>query len=124
MVGCLYPNKRYGVLSQQQEWRLRAEEAETFSEIAVLIREFNDSIVTVTKWDDFVPALDAKKMILAPWCEEVAVEEDVKTRSASEEGAGAKTLCIPFDQPDLPAGTKCFASGKPAKSWALWGRSY
>lgn len=86
--------------------------------------EFNDSIVTVTKWDDFVPALDAKKMILAPWCEEVAVEEDVKTRSASEEGAGAKTLCIPFDQPDLPAGTKCFASSKPAKSWALWGRSY
>lgn len=37
---------------------------------------------------------------------------------------GAKTLCIPFDQPDLPEGTKCFASGKPAKNWALWGRSY
>ena len=63
-------------------------------------------------------------MILAPWCEEVEVEEDVKGRSASAEGAGAKTLCIPFDQPNLPAGTKCFASGKPAKSWALWGRSY
>ncbi|QDZ18022.1 prolyl-tRNA ligase [Chloropicon primus] len=86
--------------------------------------EFNESIVRVTNWDGFVPALDAKKMILAPWCEEVAVEEDVKTRSASEEGAGAKTLCIPFDQPELPTGTKCFASGKPAKSWALWGRSY
>lgn len=38
--------------------------------------------------------------------------------------AGAKTLCIPFDQPELPAGTLCFASGKPAKNWALWGRSY
>ena len=86
--------------------------------------EFNDSIISVTDWKDFVPALDAKKMILAPWCEEVAVEEDVKTRSASDKGAGAKTLCIPFEQPDLPAGTKCFASGKPAKSWALWGRSY
>ena len=35
-----------------------------------------------------------------------------------------QTLCIPFDQPDLPAGTLCFASGKPAKNWALWGRSY
>lgn len=22
------------------------------------------------------------------------------------------------------AGTLCFASGKPAKKWALWGRSY
>uniref|UniRef100_A0A6T5V5E6 proline--tRNA ligase n=2 Tax=Eukaryota TaxID=2759 RepID=A0A6T5V5E6_9EUKA len=87
-------------------------------------KEFNDCIVRCTEWDDFVPALDAKKMILAPWCEEVAVEEDVKTKSASADGAGAKTLCIPFDQPDLPPGTKCFASGKPAKSWALWGRSY
>ena len=87
-------------------------------------REFEDSMVRVTEWDDFVPSLDDKKMILAPWCEEVEVEEDVKTRSASEEGAGAKTLCIPFDQPELKEGTKCFASGKPAKSWALWGRSY
>ena len=36
----------------------------------------------------------------------------------------AKTLCIPFDQPPLPEGTPCFASGKPAKCWVLWGRSY
>ena len=27
-------------------------------------------------------------------------------------------------QPDLPEGTKCFVTGKPAKNWALWGRSY
>ena len=86
--------------------------------------EFDASIVTVTDWKDFVPALDAKKMILAPWCEEKAVEEDIKGRSASEDGAGAKTLCIPFDQPPLPEGTVCVGSGKPAKSWALWGRSY
>jgi prolyl-tRNA synthetase len=36
----------------------------------------------------------------------------------------AKTLCIPFDQPELPAGTPCFISGKPAECWVLWGRSY
>ena len=24
----------------------------------------------------------------------------------------------------MDAGTLCFASGKPAKKWALWGRSY
>lgn len=36
----------------------------------------------------------------------------------------AKTLCIPFDQPDLPAGTPCFVSGQEAKCWVLWGRSY
>lgn len=52
------------------------------------------------------------------------IEEDVKKRSATGEAAGAKTLCIPFEQPPLPEGTLCFASGKPAKNWALWGRSY
>jgi hypothetical protein len=52
------------------------------------------------------------------------VEEDVKKRSTIGPLQGAKTLCIPFDQPPLPEGTLCFASGKPAKNWALWGRSY
>ncbi len=52
------------------------------------------------------------------------VEDDVKKRSTTSAAAGAKTLCIPFEQPPLPAGTPCFASGKPAKNWALWGRSY
>jgi hypothetical protein len=46
------------------------------------------------------------------------------TATKQADAMGAKTLCIPFDQPDLPEGTKCFASGKPAKNWALWGRSY
>jgi len=62
--------------------------------------------------------------VLAPWADEEAVEEDVKKRSASADAMGAKTLCLPFEQPELPEGTLCFASGKPAKNWALWGRSY
>lgn len=33
------------------------------------------------------------------------VEEDVKKRSAAGEGGHAKTLCMPFDQPELPEGT-------------------
>lgn len=57
-------------------------------------------------------------------CDEEAVEDDVRKRSASEDAMGAKTLCIPLEQPDLPPGTLCFASGRPAKNWALWGRSY
>ena len=48
----------------------------------------------------------------------------MRKRSASEDAMGAKTLCIPLEQPDLPPGTLCFASGRPAKNWALWGRSY
>lgn len=48
----------------------------------------------------------------------------MRKRSATADAMGAKTLCIPLEQPDLSPGTKCFVSGKPAKNWALWGRSY
>ena len=46
--------------------------------------------------------------------------EDERTATS----AAAKTLCIPFEQPPLPEGTKCFFTGKPAVNWTLWGRSY
>jgi prolyl-tRNA synthetase len=58
-------------------------------------------------------------------------------KSESEKGVGEeaaedfeqlssapKTLCIPFEQPELPVGTKCFFTEKEAKCWVLWGRSY
>ncbi|EYU26717.1 hypothetical protein ABFS83_04G211400 [Erythranthe nasuta] len=80
-------------------------------------------IHTVHTWEEFAEALGQKKMILAPWCDEEEVEKDVKTRTKGEMGA-AKSLCTPFDQPALPEGTLCFASGKPAKKWTYWGRSY
>ena len=88
-------------------------------------------------WDEFVPALDSGCMCLTPFCDETEWEETAKARSKDQalgtEGveddrtatsAAAKTLCIPFDQPELAAGTPCFISGKPAKCWVLWGRSY
>lgn len=87
-------------------------------------RDFDACIERATTWDEFMAALDRKHMVLAPWADEEAVEDDVKKRSATGEAMGAKTLCIPFDQPELPEGAVCFASGKPAKNWALWGRSY
>uniref|UniRef100_A0A0E0FBT3 proline--tRNA ligase n=1 Tax=Oryza meridionalis TaxID=40149 RepID=A0A0E0FBT3_9ORYZ len=77
----------------------------------------------VNTWDEFIAALNDKKLILAPWCDEEEVEKDVKARTKGDLGA-AKTLCTPFEQPDLPEGTTCFASGKPAKKWSFWGRSY
>ncbi|CAA7395923.1 unnamed protein product [Spirodela intermedia] len=83
----------------------------------------DDCIQKVHTWDEFAVALNDKKMILAPWCDEEEVEKDVKARTKGEMGA-AKSLCTPFDQPELPEGTLCFASGKPAKKWTYWGRSY
>ncbi|KAF7153948.1 hypothetical protein RHSIM_Rhsim01G0000400 [Rhododendron simsii] len=87
-------------------------------------KQKRDACIQVVKtWDEFVEALSHKKMILAPWCDEEEVEKDVKARTKGEIGA-AKTLCSPFEQPALDEGTLCFASGKPAKKWTYWGRSY
>ena len=98
-------------------------------------------IVKVTDWKDFVPNLEKNNLVLTPWCggEHEEWEEHVKEKSREESLAArgeegedektstsvaAKTLCIPFDQPELPAGTKCLVSGMDATCWVLWGRSY
>ncbi|KAG5179602.1 proline--tRNA ligase [Tribonema minus] len=90
----------------------------------------------VLEWADFVPALNKNDIVLTPFCNEGEWEEKVKAMSRDEALQGgsedvrtstsvaAKTLCIPLDQPELPEGTKCFVSGKPATCWVLWGRSY
>ncbi|KAI9069889.1 prolyl-tRNA synthetase [Trametes sanguinea] len=90
----------------------------------------------VTRWEDVVPTLDDKCVVVMPWCEEEACEDDIKERSAKASeptderapSAGAKSLCIPFDQSRWskiePGKTKCPACGKDAKRWTLFGRSY
>ncbi|XP_055388345.1 LOW QUALITY PROTEIN: uncharacterized protein LOC129616798 [Condylostylus longicornis] len=98
------------------------------------------SITKVSDFSEVMPILNEKKLILAPWCEDPATEEEIKKETTrlslvqqeetTEEGCapaltGAmKSLCIPLDQPPMPEGTKCFFTGKPAKRWCLFGRSY
>eukprot|EP00559_Dactyliosolen_fragilissimus_P001160 CAMPEP_0184864196 /NCGR_PEP_ID=MMETSP0580-20130426/14077_1 /TAXON_ID=1118495 /ORGANISM="Dactyliosolen fragilissimus" /LENGTH=1029 /DNA_ID=CAMNT_0027362881 /DNA_START=9 /DNA_END=3095 /DNA_ORIENTATION=+ len=94
----------------------------------------NEHLVQITEWKDFVPNLEKNNLVLTPWCggENQDWEDWVKNKSREEslqargeEGedertatsVAAKTLCIPFTQPDLPDGTKCIASGLPAKCW-------
>ncbi|KAI8621917.1 hypothetical protein BC830DRAFT_1092162 [Chytriomyces sp. MP71] len=103
-------------------------------------KERDSHLIRLEKFEDgFVKILDAKNMILAPWCERVACEKEVKERSqrialAGEDAdekapsMGAKTLCIPFEQPTdkpiIPGKTKCFACEHDAVSYTMWGRSY
>jgi prolyl-tRNA synthetase len=101
----------------------------------------DEHLVQITEWKDFVPNLEKNNLVLTPWIggEHSDWEEWVKAKSREESLANlgldaedektatsvaAKTLCIPFAQPELPAGTKCIASGKDATCWILWGRSY
>eukprot|EP01114_Cavostelium_apophysatum_P005063 TRINITY_DN1565_c0_g1_i1.p1 TRINITY_DN1565_c0_g1~~TRINITY_DN1565_c0_g1_i1.p1 ORF type:complete len:582 (+),score=158.15 TRINITY_DN1565_c0_g1_i1:70-1746(+) len=102
----------------------------------------DERIAKITTWEEFVPALDARKVALAPWCDNPKCEDLVKDRTKEKKKAeekkpeelkpeefepltgAAKSLCIPFDQPALEEGQKCFQCGEAAKHWVLWGRSF
>ena len=116
--------------------------------------ERNAHIGRAADWEAFMRLLEAGHMVLTPWCNAGECEEQVKQRSgecaaaiAQEGVAGggggsgltgaAKTLCLPFaaemqrlqlcaaDEYEAPAdGKRCFACERPARRWALWGRSY
>lgn len=95
-----------------------------------------ESHTKITKnWDEFCKYLDSKNIIMSPFCGDSHCEEQIKADSARDEanaepGApamGAKTLCIPFEQPkNIDASDKCIRSvctNKP-KFYTLFGRSY
>ncbi|KAH7986235.1 hypothetical protein HPB52_025115 [Rhipicephalus sanguineus] len=78
--------------------------------------------------------LEQKCVIMAPFCGDMDCEDEIKKNSAkdveAEPGApamGAKSLCIPFDQPaKVEEGDKCVNPGctrKPA-FYTMFGRSY
>jgi prolyl-tRNA synthetase len=107
--------------------------------------EHSRCMVESKDWTTFIEALSGKKMALAPWCGGMACEQRIKDKSgedsvfnAAQDGnedgkdsgekltGNAKSLCTPFAQPELPAGTTCVHPhcGKPAINWTLFGRSY
>jgi len=89
-----------------------------------------------TTFPEFMGHLNQKNIVLVPFCCTGPCEDKVKNRSKDESVAAkgeeeigltgaAKSLCIPFVQPDLPEGTLCFGEcGAAAKKWCLFGRSY
>lgn len=101
--------------------------------------EFRAHRKIITNWDDFVPALNAKNVCLIPHCLTEECEDQIKEMSArkAEEDSGepqdarapsmgAKSLCIPFDQPEgiVPGVTKCTNPHctKLAEKWCMFGR--
>ena len=98
--------------------------------------KYDSHRVIVEEWKDFVPALNGKNVVLSPWCGVEECEEDIKKASAKkndgEEFAeddkapsmGAKSLCIPFEQPQLKKDAKCVKCGAKAVNYTMFGRSY
>ncbi|AAS52664.1 AEL021Cp [Eremothecium gossypii ATCC 10895] len=99
-------------------------------------KSFDDHLITVTEWKDFVPTLNKKNIILSPWCGVPECETDIKASSAKKDDGdeyevdekapsmGAKSLCVPFEQPVLAPGQKCIKCDKPAVNYCMFGRSY
>ena len=42
---------------------------------------FEERLIQVTKWEDVVPTLDNKCVVVLPWCEVGTCEDDIKARS-------------------------------------------
>lgn len=95
-------------------------------------REERDNRTTIAwTWEEFLQGLKEGNLVLAPWSCTTKSEEWVKIQTTpteeggEDQGGSAKTLCIPFNQPQMPPGTKCFTGlGDDALMWCLWGRSY
>uniref|UniRef100_A0AC34QMH5 Proline--tRNA ligase n=1 Tax=Panagrolaimus sp. JU765 TaxID=591449 RepID=A0AC34QMH5_9BILA len=84
-------------------------------------------------WNNFANLLDKKNILLSPFCGEPACEDAIKADSTRDEPAeagvsamGAKTLCIPLEQPTEKLPEKCIhpKCQNHAKFFALFGRSY
>jgi len=99
---------------------------------ATAVKDRDALLAQVTKWSEFIPALDAGKMVLVPFCGDEDAEEWIKENSKIEDevtgqSAGAKSLCIPYEQPSdiSDESMDCITGqGRKAKYWTLFGRSY
>jgi prolyl-tRNA synthetase len=91
----------------------------------------------VKEWKDFVPTLNDKNVIVVPHCTTGDCEDEIKKDSSGNiEGQevdvrapsmGAKSLCIPAQQPEESLEEKkCInpKCGKDAVKWVMFGRSY
>ncbi|EGV63564.1 prolyl-tRNA synthetase [Yamadazyma tenuis] len=107
-----------------------------YSLLANARKEFDEHRVIVNEWKDFVPTLNAKNVILSPWCGDADCEDDIKDSSAKKDDGedeevdekapsmGAKSLCIPKEQPTLKEGQKCVKCDRAAVNYCMFGRSY
>lgn len=98
--------------------------------------ELSSHMVITSDWNEFCTSLDKKCIVMSPFCGAIPCEELIKQESARDEpgdetagqaSMGAKSLCIPFEQPKpLKPNEKCFhpACKNKATAYTLFGRSY
>ncbi|KAI0834119.1 proline-tRNA ligase-like protein [Hypoxylon sp. FL0890] len=104
-------------------------------------KAYREHRVVINKWDDVVPALDAKNVVIIPFCLDGKCEDQIKelTTGRTDEdpntpeaqkapSMGMKSLCIPFEQPEglVQGETKCLnpECQRLAEKFVMFGRSY
>ncbi|KAH3900439.1 probable Putative proline--tRNA ligase YHR020W [Saccharomycodes ludwigii] len=130
-------SKRMTVKLDELEARIPEILEDIHEELFVAAKQkFDSHRVIVDEWKDFVHALNQKNVILSPWCGVEECEEDIKNSSAQKDDGeefeqdekspsmGAKSLCIPFDQPELKPNQKCVKCHRKAVNYCMFGRSY
>jgi prolyl-tRNA synthetase len=100
---------------------------------------FREHRLKITNWDDVLPALDDKNVVLIPFCLDGKCEDRIKELTTREEqtdvpetqrapAMGMKSLCVPFEQPEglVPGETKCLnpECQRNAEKYVMFGRSY
>ncbi|CDW59860.1 Bifunctional aminoacyl tRNA synthetase [Trichuris trichiura] len=114
-VGCVVDEvKRLLDLMQQSLFNRAKEEMDKFT-------------VVVRNWKDFCARVDDKYIVMAPFCTNEDCEDQIKKDNPGAPSMGAKSLCIPFEQPEqLSTGQKCIhpMCNRPAECYTLFGRSY
>eukprot|EP01095_Lingulamoeba_sp_RSL-Kostka_P008035 TRINITY_DN2635_c0_g1_i2.p1 TRINITY_DN2635_c0_g1~~TRINITY_DN2635_c0_g1_i2.p1 ORF type:complete len:619 (+),score=249.66 TRINITY_DN2635_c0_g1_i2:94-1950(+) len=111
--------------------------------------KYDENIASITSYDEMIPLLNQKRVVLAPFCGSVDCEGNISTKSKEESEAylqevieqfgenspqanrvlagKAKSLCIPFEEDGsirTLENVKCFACDCMAKHNTLFGRSY
>ena len=81
-------------------------------------KHVKSSIGSATNWQEFMDAINNKKMVRVFFHESEELEAEIK-----EKTSGVTTRCIPFDAKDAK-GKKCFYSGKPATTEVLFAKNY
>lgn len=109
----------------------------------------------VASWGSLMSNIRKDNIVMAPWCESPECEHDIKNKSKKSldkiaksklikefkekdltpteddfsqvnKSGGIKSLCIPFEQPELAKESKCVNSSckNHAKRYALFGKSF
>ncbi|KXJ95662.1 hypothetical protein Micbo1qcDRAFT_230858 [Microdochium bolleyi] len=104
-------------------------------------KAFREHRLVINDWSKVVPALDAKNVVLIPFCGDGKCEDEIKdlTTGRGDEdpntpeaqkapSMGMKSLCIPFEQPEglVKGETKCLNPNctRNANDYVMFGRSY